>query len=38
MGTTRGFGKTVVALAEGAIPYATGQIINTDGGMTIQTL
>ena len=31
-------GKTVVALAEGMIPYATGQTINIDGGMTIRTL
>ena len=31
-------GKTVVALAEGMIPYATGQTINIDGGMTIKTL
>ena len=31
-------GKTVVALASGMIPYATGQVIKTDGGMTIQTL
>ena len=37
-GQPEDLGKTVVALAEGAIPYATGQIINTDGGMTIQTL
>ncbi len=27
-------GKTVVALATGMVPYATGQVINTDGGMT----
>ncbi len=31
-------GKVVLALAEGQIPYATGQVINVDGGMTIQTL
>ena len=31
-------GKTVVALALGMIPYATGQTINIDGGMTIRTL
>ncbi len=31
-------GKTVLALAEGMIPYATGQTINIDGGMTIKTL
>lgn len=37
-GQPEDLGKTVVALAEGMIPYATGQIIHTDGGMTIQTL
>ena len=37
-GQPEDLGKTVVALAEGTIPYATGQIIHTDGGMTIQTL
>ena len=31
-------GKTVVALALGMIPYATGQTFNIDGGMTIRTL
>lgn len=37
-GKPEDLGKTVVALAGGMIPYATGQIIHTDGGMTIQTL
>ena len=37
-GQPEDLGKTVIALAEGMIPYATGQIIHTDGGMTIQTL
>lgn len=37
-GKPEDMGKTVVALATGMIPYATGQVINTDGGMTIQTL
>ena len=35
-GQPEDLGKTVIALAEGMIPYATGQIIHTDGGMTIQ--
>lgn len=37
-GNPEDLGKTVVALASGMIPYATGQVIKTDGGMTIQTL
>ena len=37
-GNPEDIGKTVVALASGMIAYATGQIIKTDGGMTIQTL
>ena len=37
-GNPEDLGKTVVALASGMIPYATGQVIITDGGMTIQTL
>ena len=37
-GQPKDLGKTVVALAKGMIPYATGQVIHTDGGMTIQTL
>ena len=36
-GNPEDLGKTVVALASGMIPYATGQVIKTDGGMTIQT-
>jgi 3-oxoacyl-[acyl-carrier protein] reductase len=31
-------GKAVTTLVRGDIPYATGQVINIDGGMTIQTL
>ncbi len=31
-------GKAVTALVEGQIPYVTGQVINVDGGLTIQTL
>ena len=37
-GMPKDVGKTVVTLVEGQIPYATGQVINVDGGMTIQTL
>jgi 3-oxoacyl-[acyl-carrier protein] reductase len=37
-GDPKDIGKTVAALATGMIPYATGQVINTDGGMTIQFL
>lgn len=37
-GNPKDLGKTVLALASGMIPYATGQVIKTDGGMTIQTL
>lgn len=37
-GKPEDLGKTVVALATGMIPYATGQVIHTDGGMTIQNL
>jgi hypothetical protein len=28
----------VAALARGDIPYATGQVLNIDGGMTLQRL
>ena len=37
-GHPQDIGKTVAALAKGMIPYATGQVINADGGMTIQFL
>ncbi|MBL6644673.1 MAG: 3-ketoacyl-ACP reductase [Flavobacteriaceae bacterium] len=37
-GTPSDVGSAVAALATGKIPYATGQIINIDGGMTIQNL
>ncbi len=30
--------KAVAALVRGDIPYATGQVVNIDGGMTVQTL
>lgn len=31
-------GRTVAALACGDLPYATGQVLNIDGGMSVQTL
>ncbi|HET6246431.1 MAG TPA: 3-ketoacyl-ACP reductase [Tepidisphaeraceae bacterium] len=37
-GTPEDIGRTVAALARGDIPYATGQILKIDGGMTIQRL
>lgn len=37
-GTPADIGKIVAALASGAIPYSTGQVINADGGLTIQRL
>jgi len=37
-GVPEDVGKAVTALVEGQIPYATGQVINVDGGLTIQTL
>ncbi len=37
-GLPEDIGRTVAVLAEGQIPYATGQVINVDGGMTIQIL
>ncbi|HEY9593705.1 MAG TPA: 3-ketoacyl-ACP reductase [Spirochaetia bacterium] len=37
-GTPADVGRTVVALARGDIPYAPGQILNIDGGLTIQRL
>jgi NAD(P)-dependent dehydrogenase (short-subunit alcohol dehydrogenase family) len=37
-GTPKDVGKAVTALARGEIPYATGQVLKIDGGMTIQRL
>ena len=37
-GTPADVGKAVAALARGDIPYATGQVLHIDGGMTIQRL
>jgi len=37
-GTPQDVGRATAALARGEIPYATGQILKIDGGMTIQRL
>lgn len=37
-GTPGDVGKTVAALAAGAMPYSTGQVIMVDGGLTIPRL
>ena len=37
-GMPEDIGKAAAALAGGQIPYATGQILKIDGGMTVQTL
>jgi len=37
-GTPADIGKIVAALAKGDIPYATGQVITADGGLTLQRL
>lgn len=37
-GTPNDVGKAVASLAEGDIPYSTGQVLMIDGGMTIQRL
>jgi NAD(P)-dependent dehydrogenase (short-subunit alcohol dehydrogenase family) len=37
-GTPEDIGKIVAALAKGEIPYATGQVIYADGGMSIRRL
>ncbi len=37
-GETEDVGKAVRALVEGEIPYATGQVLKIDGGMTIHSL
>ena len=31
-------GSAVAVLARGELPYATGQVLNIDGGMTLQRL
>ena len=37
-GTPEDVGKAVATLARGDLPYATGQVINVDGGLMIQRL
>jgi len=37
-GTPRDVGKAVAMLARGELPYATGQVLNIDGGITLQRL
>jgi NAD(P)-dependent dehydrogenase (short-subunit alcohol dehydrogenase family) len=37
-GTPSDIGKCVVAVAQGAFPYSTGQVFNIDGGFHIQSL
>ena len=37
-GTPDDVGRTVSALARGEVPYATGQVIRVDGGLTIRRL
>jgi NAD(P)-dependent dehydrogenase (short-subunit alcohol dehydrogenase family) len=37
-GTPNDVGKAVASLAEGDLPYSTGQVIMIDGGMTLQRL
>ncbi|MBO7404752.1 MAG: SDR family oxidoreductase, partial [Clostridia bacterium] len=38
IGQPEDVGRTVLALADGALGYTTGQVIGVDGGMTIQKL
>jgi NAD(P)-dependent dehydrogenase (short-subunit alcohol dehydrogenase family) len=37
-GTPGDVGRAVAALARGELPYATGQVINLDGGLSIPRL
>jgi len=37
-GTPEDVAKAVVALAEGALPFSTGEVINVDGGFHIRRL
>jgi NAD(P)-dependent dehydrogenase (short-subunit alcohol dehydrogenase family) len=37
-GTPADVGKAVAALARGDIPYASGQVLHVDGGLTLQRL
>jgi len=38
MGTPEDVGKVVAALAKGELPYATGQVVRVDGGLTTPRL
>ena len=38
MGVPEDIAKAVSALASGALPYSTGEVINIDGGFHIRTL
>jgi NAD(P)-dependent dehydrogenase (short-subunit alcohol dehydrogenase family) len=38
IGTPDDVGAAVAALAEGALPYATGSVLNVDGGLTLPRL
>jgi 3-oxoacyl-[acyl-carrier protein] reductase len=31
-------GKVATAMATGSMPYSTGQVVQVDGGMTVQRL
>jgi NAD(P)-dependent dehydrogenase (short-subunit alcohol dehydrogenase family) len=37
-GTPEDIGKAVLALAEGLLPYSTGEVINIDGGFHLRRL
>ncbi|HBL77127.1 MAG TPA: 3-ketoacyl-ACP reductase [Prolixibacteraceae bacterium] len=37
-GTPEDIGKVAAAMATGSMPYSTGQVVQVDGGMTIQRL
>lgn len=37
-GTPTDVGRVVATLLRGDLPYSTGQVLNIDGGMTIQAL
>lgn len=37
-GTPEDIGKVAAAMASGSMPYSTGQVVQVDGGMTVQRL
>ena len=37
-GTPEDVGRAVAVLARGELPYATGQVLNIDGGATVRRL